>query len=155
VLESAGRLLIGTIAFVFCAAHLGLMVQNLNRGEIELFGVLAIGSELPQRLTGRFRPGEDFVRPLVGSALGAALALGLGVLLGPLGGVTGREGAVAGLLVAVGTAGGALLAEAVAQDLNWGRRLPVGRGAFLDRTLPAILAAPAFFHYLTCATSTP
>ena len=150
LLESAGRLLVGGIAFVFCAAYLGLMVRGFRHGEIELFGVLVLAAEVPQRLAGRVKSGEVLARPLFGVLAGAGLAAALGAFLGPLGGISSRQGAVAGLLLAAGTAAGALLADAVAQDLNLGASTSrVGRGAFLDRTFPVVYAAPAFFHYVT------
>ncbi len=150
--ESAGRLLLGTIAFVFCAAHLGLAAGTFRHGEIEIFGVLALASELPQRLAGRIRPGEDLLRPVVGVAAGFGLATVIGALLGSLAGTTAVVGAIGGMLVAAGATAGGLLAEAVAQDLDLGASVSrLGRGAFLDRAFPAVYAAPAFFHWLLFA----
>jgi len=150
--ESAGRVLVGSIAFVFCTAHLGLMVNGFDHGEIELFGILVLASELPQRLAGRIRLGVELARPALGSAASAALASGLGAALGPLGDLTRQQGALAGLAVSLGTTAGALLAEGMAQELSLGGATSrFGRGAFLDRTFPAVYAAPAFFHYVAIA----
>ena len=38
LLDSLGRLLLGVLVFVFCAAHFGLMTQ-LPKGSLELFGI--------------------------------------------------------------------------------------------------------------------
>ena len=44
---------------------------------------------------------------------------------------------------------GALVSDAVMRDLSPGSTgTRVGRWAFLDRAIPAVYAAPVFFHYL-------
>jgi predicted CDP-diglyceride synthetase/phosphatidate cytidylyltransferase len=58
-------------------------------------------------------------------------------------------GAVTGVLVAGAVAGGRLVAGAVAEDLDMAASSTVvGRAAFLDRTIPAIFAAPVVYHFL-------
>ncbi len=152
--ESAGRVLVGVIAFVFCAAHLGLMVRGFDHGEIELFGILVLASELPQRLLGRVKPGVDLVRPVLGIAAGVGIASALGAALGPLSELARPQGALVGLAVSLGSSAGAFLAEGMAQELNLGGATSrFGRGAFLDRTFPAVYAAPVFFHCITIMAS--
>lgn len=149
LLESIGRLLLGVAVFVFCTAHLGLLGPRFYAGALELFGVLVLSAELPQRLAGRTRLGENIGRPLIGMLSGIGLAAGMGAALGPLAGLGRTQGSVAGVLVAAGVSAGALVADAVAQDLALGTLAArVGRGAFLDRTMPAVYSAPLYFHYL-------
>ena len=59
MLDSLGRLLLGVLVFVFCAAHLGFLARN---EQLELFGVFAIAAELPQRLVARPGPGAGLGR---------------------------------------------------------------------------------------------
>ena len=154
--EAMGRLFTGLLAFVFCAGHLGLMATPEAQGTIELYGLLVLVAELPQRLAGRVRTGEGVLRAWTGIALGAAIAAWAGALAGPLAGVASRQGATLGLVVAAGTAAGAFIAEASAQELNLGAPAArVGRGALLDRTMPALLAAPLFFHLAFRALGRP
>jgi phosphatidate cytidylyltransferase len=153
LLDSLGRVLLGEFVFVFCAAHFGLMTQ-LPSGCLELFAIVALPADLAQRLIGRMRPGTERVRPLLGLVVSAAIAAATGYLLAGDAGLIGIHGAGAGLLAALGTAAGSLVCDAVAQDLD---RSPgdalLGRAAFLDRTLPLIYAAPAFYHYVRTITS--
>jgi len=153
LLDALGRVLLGEFVFVFCAAHFGLMTQ-LPDGCLELFAVVALCADLPQRLIGRMRPGGERVRPILGLMVSTAIAAAAGALLARYAGIAGIHGAVAGALAALGTAAGALVCDAVAQDLE---RTPSdalhGRAAFLDRTLPIIYAVPAFYHYLRTITS--
>ena len=52
-------------------------------------------------------------------------------------------------VLALATAAGALVAKAIADDLDVNAaQSVVGRAAFLDRTIPAIYAAPVVYHYL-------
>ncbi len=147
-LEAIGRLFTGLLAFVYCAGHLGLMAGQDAGGAIQLFGLLVLVAELPQRLAGRVRTGEGVLRAWAGIAIGAALAAWAGALAAPMAGFASRRGAVLGLLVAAGTAAGAFVAEAAAQELSLGAPAArVGRGALLDRTMPALFAAPLFFHF--------
>jgi len=149
MLESAGRILIGVALFVFCPAHMGLMIHLGRPGLLELFGVLVLAAELPGRLTGRFRQGGGFARSIFGVAAGVVLAGAIGFLAGPWCGIVEEDGGRVGLLVALAVAMGSLVSEAVMQDLapsSSGVR--VGRWAFLDRAIPAFYAAPVFFHYL-------
>jgi hypothetical protein len=61
---------------------------------------------------------------------------------------------VAGGLLALAMAGGSLVSDAVAQDLMRTQSDAVlGRAAFLDRSLPALYAAPIFYHYLRAIAS--
>jgi predicted CDP-diglyceride synthetase/phosphatidate cytidylyltransferase len=146
LLDSMGRLLLGVVLFVFCAAHLGLLVHDEPTGRLELFGVLVLAAELPQRLLGR--PGRGAVwHPLLGLSLGVALAGLLGFQLAPSCGLVEEDGARAGLLVALAVSMGAVVSDAVMRDLGSGVDW-LGRGAFLDRAIPAVYAAPVFFHYL-------
>lgn len=147
--ESIGRLLVGTVAFVYCAAHLGLVAENFDHGEIELFGILVLCSELPRRLVGRGRAEEGLLRPFFGVIAGVLLSSVLGAVLGRLGGLSTRQGAIGGIVVAIGAGAGAFLAEGIAQDLNRSASASrIGRAALLDQTFPALFAAPGFFHYL-------
>jgi predicted CDP-diglyceride synthetase/phosphatidate cytidylyltransferase len=149
LLESMGRILLGVLLFVFCAAHLGLLVRWEQPGLLELFGVLVLAAELPGRLTGRFRQGGGWARSALGVVAGVVLAAALGFWAGPWCGLVEEDGARAGLLVAIAVAMGALVSEAVMHDLAHGAPAGrVGRWAFLDRAIPAVYAAPVFFHYL-------
>lgn len=147
LLDSLGRLLLGVLVFAFCASHLGLMTHQ-PPGRLELFGIVGLLADLPQRLTGRLRPGEERVRPVLGVAVSVALAAGAGASFAPLALATTLHGGVAGALTALAMAGGSLVSDAVAHDLMRGSSdAMLGRGAFLDRTLPPLFAAPIFYHY--------
>lgn len=149
LLDSMGRMLLGTLFFVFCLAHLGLLVHEPNPGLLELFGVLVLGAELPQRLAGRFRPGSGWLRPGLGVLVGAVLATALGFWLGPWCGLVEEDGARAGFLVLAAVTLGAQVSEAVALELSTTTSSHrIGRGAFMNRMVPAVYAAPVFFHYL-------
>ena len=148
LLDSLGRVLLGVIVFVFCGAHLGLMTHQAP-GRLELFGIVGLFADLPQRLTGRIRPGEERARPLLGLAVSVALASGLGAIFGPKAGTTTLQGGIAGALAALAIAGGSLVSDAVARDLSrTASDAMLGRAAFVDRTLPALYAAPVFYHFL-------
>lgn len=148
LLDSMGRVLLGSLLFVFCAAHLGLMAHQ-PRGRLELFAILVLMAELPQRLAGRPGPGMGFVRSMAALVTAIALDMGIGAWLGPLGSVTPMQGTIAGLLVALAVTAGALVAGAVAEDLKLTASSSlVGRGAFLDRSVPAMYAAPVFYNFL-------
>lgn len=153
LLDALGRVLLGVLVFVFCAAHIGLMT-HLPHGSLELFAVISLLADLPQRFIGRLRPGGEHVRPLLGLVVSLGLAAGGGALVAPYAEIGSLHGLAAGALVAVVMAGGALVTEAVAQDLE--RTVSdarLGRAAFLDRTLPVIYAAPAFYHYIRAVSS--
>lgn len=146
--DAMGRILLGVILFVFCAAHLGLMVHQ-PAGVLELFGILALATELPRRLTGRLVGGGHWLRSVVAVAVGAAFSTGLGFWLGPRCGLIEEDAARAGLLLAIAVTSGALVAEGLSRDAGISAVTSrVGRGAFLDRCIPVIYAAPVFFHYL-------
>ena len=149
LLDSMGRLLLGVAVFIFGMSHLGLMVHR-PEGWLEMFGVLALVADLVQRLAGRLHPGGDEVRRgIAGFVTSAAICGALGYGLGIYGGTTERHGAIAGLVVACGIAAGARVAEAVADELEITTPSAIhGRYAFLDRALPAIWAAPFYYHYL-------
>ncbi|MCP3983254.1 MAG: hypothetical protein GY723_02640 [bacterium] len=151
LLDSMGRILLGVLLFVFCAAHLGLLVGWRYEGCLALFGILVLAAELPQRLMGRWRPGNNNGRAkaAIGVAMGAVLAAGLGFRFGPWCGIVEEDGARAGLLVAIAVTMGAMVAEAALRDLGVGAPATrIGRGALLDRAIPVLYAAPVFFHYL-------
>lgn len=149
LLESMGRLLLGVLLFVFCASHMGLMVHWPASGLPELFALLVLGAELPQRLAGRFGHESGLLRSTIGLVGGVVLATGFGYWLGPSCGLVEEDSARAGLLVALAVTLGSLLTGAVMRNLELGAAATrVGRGAFLDRAIPAVYAAPVFFHYL-------
>ena len=149
LLDSMGRTLLGVLLFVFCLAHLGLLVHQQPRGVLELFGVLVLAAELPQRLAGRYRRGKGWLRPTSGLALSFLMTVGLGWWLGPWCGLGDDDAARAGILVCVAVTLGALVSAAVARDLELHRPASrMGRGALLNRMVPAIYAAPVYFHYL-------
>ena len=153
LLDSLGRLLLGVLVFVFCAAHFGLMTQ-LPKGSLELFGIVGVLADFPQRLAGRMRPGGESIGPALGIVAGIALAAGAGALIAPMASQGTLHGAIAGALVAMSIAGGSLVADAVGQDLEQSQSdTTLGRAAFLDRTLPVIYAAPVFYHYLRAVSS--
>lgn len=151
LLDSIGRTLLGVIFFIFCTAHLGLLAQlaEVRGGILSLFGVLVLSAELVQRLLGRFRPGERKTLPTLGVVLSLLLVTAIGFWLGPSCGLSDDDGARAAFLVGLAVTAGAIVSNAVAQDLvisSSAARL--GRGAFLDRAIPAVYAAPVFYHYL-------
>lgn len=149
LLDSLGRILLGVLLYVFCAAHVALIARQFGGGLLELFGVLLIAAELPQRLGGRFKPGGGSWRPLAGLAAGAALAVGAGFVVGPWVGLVEEDAARAGALVALAVSAGLVVNEAVLRDLGVSPgAIFAGRGAILDRTLPVLYAAPVFFHYV-------
>jgi phosphatidate cytidylyltransferase len=153
LLDALGRVLLGVLVFVFCAAHFGLMT-HLPGGSLELFGITALLADLPQRLSGRIRPGGERVRPFLGVVASVAVAAVVGAAIAPLASTASLHGGVAGGLVALAMAGGSLVSDAVAQDLlRTQSDALLGRAAFLDRTLPAIYAAPIFYHYLRAVSS--
>lgn len=148
MLDSMGRVLLGMLVFVFCSAHLGWMLHQ-PVGRLELFGVLVVASDLPQRLSGRLRGGNGRMRALVGVTCSTVLAVAAGALLGGRVGITPGQGVAASLLVVVSVTAGGIVSEAVARDLALGPAASrVGRAALLDRITPAIYAAPLYFHFL-------
>ncbi len=61
--------------------------------------------------------------------------------------MTRQQGLIAAALVALSVTVGARVADAVAQDLGLDvASSRVGRGAFLDRAIPALYAAPVCYH---------
>ncbi|HXV76718.1 MAG TPA: hypothetical protein VD788_10405 [Candidatus Polarisedimenticolaceae bacterium] len=150
MLDSMGRTLLGVLLFVFCLAHLGLLADHETGELLELFGILVLAAELPQRVAGRFRTGSGWwIKPTIGVPLSLVLAAGLGWLLGPWSGLDPADAARAGALVSVAVTMGAVVNEAVSEDLALtapsARR---GRGALLNRIMPAAYAAPVYFHYV-------
>jgi predicted CDP-diglyceride synthetase/phosphatidate cytidylyltransferase len=151
LLDSLGRTLLGVLLFVFCGAHVGMLAQTAARGPgvLELFGLLVGAAELPQRLCGRFGRNVRAWRAATGVLLGASLAIVVGFWAGPWVGLAEEDGARAGVLVALAVTMASVLTDAVARDLALGSSSArLGRGAFLDRIIPAFYAAPVFFHYL-------
>jgi predicted CDP-diglyceride synthetase/phosphatidate cytidylyltransferase len=148
LLDSMGRTLLGLLFFVFCFAHLGLLVHQ-QPGMLELFGVMVLAAELPRRLLWRSHGEPDRLKGRLGIVLGAVLAAAVGYWLGPWCSLGHQDAARAGLLVAIAVALGARVSEAVRHDLELTAAASShGRGAFLTRTVPAAYAAPVFFHYL-------
>ncbi len=162
LLDSIGRTLLGVIFFIFCTAHLGLLA-NLEvplppgadigatspGGLPELFGVLVLAADLVQRLLGRFRAGEGKLLSALGLVLSLLLVTALGFWLGPVCGLEQEDGARAAFMVGLAVFAGAVVGDAVAQGLDLrSSAARLGRGAFLDRTIPAVYAAPVFYHYL-------
>jgi predicted CDP-diglyceride synthetase/phosphatidate cytidylyltransferase len=149
LLDSMGRILLGAVFFVFCTAHLGLLVHE-PIGRLELFGILVVAAELPMRLLGRPRPGSGMVRPALAFGLGAATAMAAGWFLGSGADLSPRHASLVGLAVATAATAGGLVSDAVADDLQLGATSTiVGRGSFLHRTAPAVYAAPVYFHALS------
>jgi phosphatidate cytidylyltransferase len=149
LLDSAGRILLGVVFFVYCTAHLGLLVHQ-PQGRIELFGILAVASDLPSRLLGRPRPGSGMARPVIAFALGAAAAMAAGWILAPWAQIEPRHGSLVGLAVATAAAAGGLVSDGIADDLQLrSTSTTVGRGSFLQRTAPVVYAAPVYFHALS------
>jgi len=145
--DSMGRLYLGVLLFVFGGGHLGLLAHK-PPGTLELFAILVLGAELPQRLVGRPRPGE-ILRAASGVVIAFGLGAAIGYWLGPLAGIGRQPGLVAGLLVAGSVTLGAILADAAAEDLSLDAAATrLGRGAFLDRALPALYAAPVYYLHL-------
>lgn len=148
LLDSMGRTLLGVLFFVFCLAHLGLISRQAHSGLLELFGILVLASELPQRLAGGFSRSK-WLRSIFGVVLGVFLTVGLGWELGPWCGLVEEDAARAGLLVVLAVTLGGQVSNAVAQDLALSSSSSrIGRGAILNRMVPAVYAAPVFFHYL-------
>jgi hypothetical protein len=145
-----GRTLLGVLLFVFCLAHVGLLVHQAPPGLPQLFGVLVLAAELPQRLFGRIPGGIGWRRQPLALVLSGTAAAAAGWLAGPWIGLGAGDGARAGSLVFLAVSLGAVVAGAVAQSLaadTPGARL--GRGGLLNRMVPAAYAAPVFFHYLS------
>ena len=148
-LESVGRVLLGVLSFVFCPAHLALLIRWDQTGLLELYGVLVLAAELPQRLiAGRSAQGPGWLRPALGLGASVVVTAALGYWLGPLCLLEAEDGARAGLFVAIAVAMGRLVAEAVARDIGSGATANRFRTMLLDRAFPAVYAAPVFFHYL-------
>jgi phosphatidate cytidylyltransferase len=153
LLDALGRVLLGVLVFVFCAAHFGLMTR-LPAGSLEIFGITALLADLTQRLSGRIRPGDERVRPFLGVVVSVGVGAAAGAGLASMAGMASLHGGVAGALVALSVAGGSLVSDAVAHDLMRTQSdAMLGRAAFLDRTLPVIYAAPIYYHYLRAVAS--
>ena len=137
-----------TRRIIFTLCWNSLMVRWEPSGCLELYGVLVLGAELPQRLAGRSTQGPGRFRPVLGILASAILTSALGYWLGPLGGLDSNDGTLVGFFVAIAVAMGRLVSEAVAGDIGPGAVGSRIRGALLDRAFPAVYAAPVFFHYL-------
>ena len=149
LLDSMGRVLLGLLVFVFCGTHLAWMAHE-PLGHLELFGVLVIVSEFPQRVAGRFRLGPGAVRSWVGMLVSFVLAAGIGAWLAPVIDVAPRMGLIAGLLVSTSVTAGGIVTAAVAYDLSLTTQSArLGRAAILDRITPAVYAAPLYYHCLS------
>jgi phosphatidate cytidylyltransferase len=145
LLDSFGRVLFGVVLFVFCAAHLGLMAGSVR---LELFGLMALAADLPQRLAGRAGGGEGFGQPVVGIGAGVFSAVAIGWWAGPQCGIDGSTAAMAGICVVLGVTLGGVVTHALLDELTLSAQALHGRGAFLDRLVPTIYAVPLYFHYL-------
>ncbi|MDH3627764.1 MAG: hypothetical protein OEV00_05320 [Acidobacteriota bacterium] len=149
LLDSMGRTIFGLLIFLFCMAHLGLLAHWPRPGILELYGILVILSEFVQRLAGRRRSEVGWTRIWAGIIISAVLAVIVGHILGPQCGLVEEDGGRAGFLVAIAVALGGAVSQAVWRDLALKNDAsPVGRGAFLNRIVPAAYAAPVYFHYL-------
>jgi predicted CDP-diglyceride synthetase/phosphatidate cytidylyltransferase len=149
LLDSMGRTLLGVLFFVFCVAHLGLLVHEEPPGLLELFGVLVLAADLPQRVAGRFRETAGWFRPTAGILVSIVLTVAVGFWAGPWCGLVEEDAGRAGALVAIAVTLGALVSRAVTHDLSQSSASTrLGRAAFLNRMVPAVYAAPVYFHYL-------
>lgn len=157
MLDSTGRTLLGVVFFVFCAGHLALLPDlqpqefpgRATTGLPQLFGVLVLASELPRRLMGDFVCGERWTRPAIGVLFSLFLVLALGFYLAPWCNMEQEDGARAGAFVLLAVTLGAVVSTAVAADLSLSNSAArVGRSALLGRMVPAVYAAPVYFHYL-------
>lgn len=149
LLDAMGRIILASFFFVFCTAHLGLMAGRPAE-MIELFGILVLVSEFPQRLGGTTRHGRSARWPVVGFVSGIAAGCAAGWMAAPLAQMEPRVGAMGGLLVALAVAAGDRVSTALASALEL--RIPVGltgTGASLDRMVPAVYAAPVFHYFLS------
>jgi predicted CDP-diglyceride synthetase/phosphatidate cytidylyltransferase len=144
-LDSLGRVLMGVLVFVFCASHLALLVPA--PGLPELFGIFVLCAELPARLTGRFGRGSGWLRPSIGIACGTLLAIAAGFACGAWGGLVPEDAARAGVLVVAAVTMGAFVHDSALGDLATGRVTRVHGAELLERAIPALYAAPFFFHY--------
>jgi predicted CDP-diglyceride synthetase/phosphatidate cytidylyltransferase len=151
LLDSMGRGMLGVLAFLYCAAHLGVMV-HLPQGTFELFGILVLTSELVQRLVGWKMPG----RIISAMVAGIMVAAGIGYLasrrfsLGAELDLNANEVALAGAFVSLAVTAAHLVTNAIADDLEMNSPSALmGRGGFLGRIVPAVYAAPIFYHYLS------
>jgi len=142
------------LAFLYCAAHLGLMAR-MPEGTLELFGILVLAAELPQRWIGWKRAGGILgamvAGILVASAVGYLLSrkFGIGVEIG----LNANAVALGGAFVSLAVTAAHLVLGAISDDLEMNSPSALmGRGAFLGRIVPAVYAAPIFYHYLTLAS---
>lgn len=150
LLDSMGRGMLGVLFFLYCGAYLGLMAEQ-PRGTLELFGILVLSSELPQRLAGGRRPGRFvgrlFLGLFVGAAVGYVLARRAGV--GEWVGLNANQVALGAAFVSVAVTAAHLVTNAIADDLEINSPSTLmGRGLFLGRIVPAVYAAPFFYYFL-------
>ena len=152
LLDSMGRIVLGSFFFVFCTAHLGLMAGRVPE-QLELFGILVLASELPQRLGGTTRHGRSAAGPITGLTVGVGLGFALGFLLGPQAGIDSVLAGAGGVLLALAVAAGDKVTTAMASALELRAADSLtGSGAFLDRMVPAVYAAPVFYYFLQYLT---
>jgi phosphatidate cytidylyltransferase len=149
LLDSTRRTLIGVLFFVFCIAHLGLLVHQELSGMLELFGVLVLAAELPQRFIVYVKSERSWLKSVLGNLFSLVLAIGTGHWLGPWCGLIEEDAARAGGLVALAVIMGSLVSHAVSEDLAVDpASAGFGRGAMVTRMIPPVYAALVFFHYL-------
>lgn len=148
LLDSMGRTILGVLVFLYCTAHLGL-IARLIPGTVTLFGAMVIGVESVERLVGRFEPGHSKLRQWLTALLGAFIGGAIGFLLGPGCGLVEEDGGRVGILTGLAVSCGAFVWHKVAIDLEIRSSTSrIGRGGLLDRAIPAVYAAPVFYHYL-------
>ena len=99
--------------------------------------------------SGRYRAEGSRVGPMLGVIAGLVLAAAAGYAFGPLCGLVDEDGARAGGFVFCAVWMGAIVSGAVMRDLALtAPSSRLGRGALLNRMVPAVYAAPVLFHYL-------
>ncbi len=148
LLDAMGRTILGVMVFMYCTAHLGL-IARLHSDTVTLFGTLVIATEAVERVIGRFEPGQSRPRQVATVLIGTVVAGAIGFLLGPGCGLVEEDGARAGLLTGLAVSCGAFVWHKVAIDLEIRSSTSrLGRGGILDRAIPAVYAAPVFYHYL-------
>ncbi len=150
LLDSMGRGMLGVLFFLYCGAYLGLMTQ-LAPGTLELFGILVLTGELPQRMAGGRKPGRFLSRLFLGvffaGTVGYLLARHAGV--GDWVGLNANQVALGGAFISMAVTAAHLVTNGIADDLEMNSPSTLmGRGMFLGRIVPAVYAAPFFYYFL-------
>lgn len=155
LLDSIGRVMLGAAVFVYCGAHLALIPSLApdRAGVLSWFGLMVVAVELCVRVAGRWGETDVKARVVAGAILGGALACVVGAAFAPALDVSPTAGAIVGGAVALAVLAGSVVTGAVADDLEIDATSSrFGRGAFLDRVVPAVFAAPPFYHALDLLT---